>query len=58
MASMQKLHKFCKNCGSSIGIDFRMLELKKTEDPERDILALNVCLPRLSERKLLTNRLA
>jgi len=36
-----RFHKFCKTCGSSILIDFRLAEQGET-DPRKDILALNV----------------
>lgn len=42
MGAKQKVHKFCKTCGSSILIDFRKLELGITDDPEEDTLAVNV----------------
>lgn len=34
-----KIHKFCKNCGTSILIDFNGM------DPDGDTLAVNVLLP-------------
>jgi hypothetical protein len=36
-----KSHKFCKSCGSSIGIDFN-LSAQGEKDPAKDILAINV----------------
>ena len=36
-----KSHKFCKSCGSSIGIDFN-LPAQGEQDPTKDILAINV----------------
>jgi hypothetical protein len=38
------LHKFCKTCGSSILADFDRVNHGDTEDPARDILAVNVSL--------------
>jgi hypothetical protein len=40
--SNDKAHKFCKTCGSSILIDFKMIERGVTDDPEKDHLAVNV----------------
>lgn len=39
-----KAHKFCKNCGSSLLIDFR-LGKQGEGDWRKDILAVNVCFP-------------
>lgn len=45
MGAKQKIHKFCKTCGSSILIDFRKIELGITDNPEEDTLAINVKFP-------------
>jgi len=37
-----KPHKFCKTCGSSILADFQRIKRGETDDPARDILAVNV----------------
>jgi hypothetical protein len=37
-----KAHKFCKTCGSSILADFDRINQGQTDDPARDILAVNV----------------
>lgn len=37
----KKAHKFCKSCGSSILIDFKLNEYGE-KDPSKDILAVNV----------------
>ena len=42
MGAKNKVHKFCKTCGSSIMIDPRKLELGLTDTPEEDTLAVNV----------------
>lgn len=39
-----KAHKFCKTCGSSLLIDFRLAEQGES-DWRKDILAVNVCFP-------------
>jgi len=41
MATMAKTHKFCKNCASTVGIDFKMIERGVADSPEKDIIALN-----------------
>lgn len=44
----QRHHKFCKTCGSSLMIDFRLPvwgEGDAKTDPRKDIIAVNVSFP-------------
>ena len=42
--SMKTLHKFCKTCGGSLLADFDRISQGDTDDPARDMIAVNVSL--------------